>query len=349
MGTARYVYNRALCLLEEKQLSTVDLTALLITKKSRSGVPNENVPDWTFDTPKDIRKGALRDLEGARKAAFTNLKRGNIRAFGFKKKKELSSVEVPNTALKYKDGWLSLYATYGLGQIKVSKREARKPIVIENYCRLQCDRGKWFLCVPYEKKAKLRAPPAKSCCAVDPGVRTFCTIYSPEEVVKVQQNRGLIEKLHKKLDQFQSLRDQKVISGPKYRRRMRRIYTKLTNYTTALHYKTIEYLKEFKQILLPSFETQEMARKKTLHSKTKRRMLGLQHYLFKQRLIHSLELDPHTAVEIVCESYTSQTCSTCGLLTKPKTETFSCSSCKQVIDRDVNGARNILIKHIKDI
>lgn len=354
MGTARYVYNRAVSLLEEeeKHLGTIELTKRLVTQKGRDGSLNKNVPEWTFDTPKDIRKGALRDLEAAKKAAITNLKQGNIRAFklGYKRKKELSSVEVPDSALEYKDGKLKIYKTYGLGNIKVSKRECkRKPIVIEHYCRLQFYRNQWFLCVPYTKRSKERSVPTKKCCALDPGVRTFQTVYSPEEVVKVQQNQELINKLHKQLDKFQALRDKRSIRGRSYRRRATRIYTKLDNCITALHYETIKYLKNFEQILLPSFETQEMVSKKGLHSSTKRRMLGLQHYRFKQRLIHSLELDSHSNVNIVCESYTSQTCSNCGLLTKPPGNTFACSSCQNVIDRDVNGARNILIKHLTHI
>ena len=50
------------------------------------------------------------------------------------------------------------------------------------------------------------------------------------------------------------------------------------------------------------------------------------------------------------EEFTSQTYTRCG---ERDTElgdahTFNCDNCKLVIDRDVNGARNILIKYLKE-
>lgn len=47
------------------------------------------------------------------------------------------------------------------------------------------------------------------------------------------------------------------------------------------------------------------------------------------------------------EAYTSQTCSRCGFNSHPgSSKTFKCDNCKLVIDRDVNGARNILLKNM---
>ncbi|RHZ62220.1 hypothetical protein Glove_341g17 [Diversispora epigaea] len=45
--------------------------------------------------------------------------------------------------------------------------------------------------------------------------------------------------------------------------------------------------------------------------------------------------------------YTSKTCGNCGFIKKNlgESKTFRCDSCDLVIDRDVNGARNILLKH----
>ena len=58
----------------------------------------------------------------------------------------------------------------------------------------------------------------------------------------------------------------------------------------------------------------------------------------------------HNAVlHIVDEDYTSQTCGNCGELTKTRSKTFECSTCKTIIDRDFNGARNILLKNYKKV
>ena len=48
----------------------------------------------------------------------------------------------------------------------------------------------------------------------------------------------------------------------------------------------------------------------------------------------------------VNESYTSKTCTHCGCINDVgSSKVYSCKSCNLVIDRDVNGARNIFIKH----
>jgi len=54
-------------------------------------------------------------------------------------------------------------------------------------------------------------------------------------------------------------------------------------------------------------------------------------------------------VLIIGEEYTSKTCSNCGTLENKlgNKDILKCKSCGLCIDRDTNGARNILIKHLK--
>lgn len=354
MGTTRFVYNKALehvRTLEQTRVNVPQLTTKFITHKYRNGETNSDIPQWSLETPKDIRKGALRDLEKAFKTAFSNLKVGNIQQFkvGFKHKKSFPSVEVPKTALKFKDGKLQMYPTYGLGDIQISKRQKKKDLVdITMDCRLQYKNGDWYLVVPCKSTSK-PVVPSKSVCALDPGVRTFQTLYSPTEIIKFQQNRELTKKLQTRLDYFQSLRAKKEIRSYSYHRRQKRIYRKLGWMTDQLHYSTIQELKSYKHILLPTFDSQEMVRQKRLYGKTKRELLGLQHYTFKQRLQNSLKLQEFSNVTIVSEAYTSKTCTRCGSLNTPSLETYECSNCNLKIDRDINGARNILLKHLINI
>ncbi len=353
MGTARFVYNKALDYIKAEKIGYVkangDLTTRFITQETRAGVANSEMPEWAFDTPKDIRKGALRDLEKAFKTCYSQLKSCSIQKFqmGYRSRKKTSSLEIPSKALGMKDGKLKIYPKYLEEPIKISKREKKKEIVLDKTARLQYSRGQWFLVVPYTKKTKPREPPVKECCALDPGVRTFQTLYAPEEVYKFQQNRELHKKLKARLDLLQSLRDQKRITRASYTKSSQRIYRKVENLTTELHYKTIQYLKQYKCVLLPSFDSQEMVGGKRLHRKTKRELLGLQHYKFKTRLQHVMALDEYTHVEIVNEAYTSKTCTACGVLNQPSTDIYTCKACGLIIDRDINGARNILLKHLK--
>ena len=106
----------------------------------------------------------------------------------------------------------------------------------------------------------------------------------------------------------------------------------------------------FTSILLPVFETQNMVKraKRKIRSKTARQMITWSHYQFQQRLITKAE-EWGVRVILCDESYTSRTCGACGLL-RPKfsSKTFKCPHCHSVLDRDVNAARNILLRALVD-
>jgi len=72
--------------------------------------------------------------------------------------------------------------------------------------------------------------------------------------------------------------------------------------------------------------------------------------VFQQRLIAKSKLKNNCVVKVCTEEYTSKTCGRCGSLNKVGSkEIFICNKCNLVLDRDVNGARNILIKQITEL
>ncbi len=90
-----------------------------------------------------------------------------------------------------------------------------------------------------------------------------------------------------------------------------------------------------------------MVRGKKLSKSTKRMMYTYKFYQFKQRLLNKCKEHGNKCL-VVDESYTTKTCGKCGNLNRElgSSKTFKCpnSKCKVVLDRDVNGARNIAIK-----
>lgn len=80
-------------------------------------------------------------------------------------------------------------------------------------------------------------------------------------------------------------------------------------------------------------------------------MNDLKFYLFKTRLMFKAE-ERGKKVFIINESYTSKTCSSCGYqydIEKSKIyecKNNNCSSKNHIIDRDMNAAKNILMKGI---
>jgi putative transposase len=72
-------------------------------------------------------------------------------------------------------------------------------------------------------------------------------------------------------------------------------------------------------------------------------------YKFHQKL-KSLSALRNCKLYIVDESYTSKTCGVCGSINNDLggAKIYKCinNECKLKIDRDYNGARNILLKHL---
>ena len=83
-----------------------------------------------------------------------------------------------------------------------------------------------------------------------------------------------------------------------------------------------------------------------MNTRTAHMMQSLSFYKFKTKL-QSLCEKRGNILYIVDESYTSKTCGRCGNLNNKLggNKIYKCTNCNLVIDRDINGARNILLKH----
>lgn len=180
-------------------------------------------------------------------------------------------------------------------------------------------------------------------CALDPGCRKFQTIYSPNEVKKIVRNDDYKKELRKKIANYQTLRTKNVIGKYKMSKKIKKLWRDYKNLLDDMHFQTSNYLtKNYKDIFLPCFESQKMVKK--LNPTTSFDILNLQHYKFKERLQHKC-LERNCNLNICTEEYTSKTCTKCGILNNiGSNETFTCKSCNLIIDRDINGARNIYIK-----
>ena len=126
-----------------------------------------------------------------------------------------------------------------------------------------------------------------------------------------------------------------------------KLWKKVKNMVSELHWKTISFLVEnYDTIILPDFRVSQMIRSRKLARITKRLMCMFSFHSFKKKLEYKCRVYNKKLV-IVDESYTSCTCGVCGVINNTKgNEVFTCISCGLVMDRDVAGARNILLKNI---
>ena len=83
-----------------------------------------------------------------------------------------------------------------------------------------------------------------------------------------------------------------------------------------------------------------------INKKTTNNMLSLSHYKFRERLIYKSKCYFKCDVHICREDYTSKTCTNCGNISinLGGKRIYNCEKCNIKIDRDINGARNILLK-----
>ena len=176
------------------------------------------------------------------------------------------------------------------------------------------------------------------------------TLYSENATIKIQVRKELFRKYKKKLAMLDYLKSTKQISRPHHKRGNRRLHGRIENLVDDEHYKLAQFLTmNFQTIFLPNFESQKVAQK--MYGKESRsNLMSLKHYRFRCRLIDRCKLVKHSQVQVCTEEYTSKTCGRCGTLCDVgSSEVYSCNNCALRVDRDVNGARNIGIKNLKEL
>lgn len=302
------------------------------------------LPEFAKDVPYQVKKMAVSDAYKAFSNGCAKAKRtGQAFKLSFRSRKQpQQSCFIPKSAVLAK----GVYPTLS-GKMKYA--EDLPDNVLDS--RLLFDNGRWFIVVP-TKGVTYTTENQGRVIALDPGVRTFMTGYSPVEVVKFGEGDfGRIARLCTHLDNLKSDMT-KVCAKKRYRMKQaaKRLQFRIKDLVTELHWKVGTYLvQNYDVILLPTFETSQMVSraKRKLRSKTVRSMLTLSHFTFKLRLKHLANKFGKTVVD-VNEAYTSKTCSWTGEIKQnlggAKTITFG----GVTLDRDINGARGILLRALVD-
>ena len=220
--------------------------------------------------------------------------------------------------------------------------------------RLVRHRGQYWLVAPHPAQCDIETPCGDGAVALDPGVRTFLTFFSETECGKIgYQAFGRIQRLCHWLDDLISRTDTEPnrCRRGRMRQAQERMRQRITNLVDELHWQTARWLTgNYRTILLPSFETQDMTRRagRRIRSKTARMMLSFRHYEFKQRLKWKAWQRGAIVLE-VSEAYTSRTRSWDGSVNQNLGSRTVVRDEKGFgMDRDVNGARGIFLRALGD-
>ncbi|KAK9367376.1 putative transposase DNA-binding domain-containing protein [Lipomyces kononenkoae] len=351
---ARWTFNKCLRAIKDEG-------AMKSKKALRARAINDDALEslkvtWLKDTPYDIRDAAMDDLLKAIKAGVARYKkdkkvfkiRYRSRRYSFQQ-----SIVIPRKHWQRRSGKYAF-----LRQMKSAEKLPNEP---PHDSRLVRERqtGYFYLCVPrpLEVVDTAGAEDVPQVVSLDPGVRTFLTGYTPSgDILELgKADIGHIYRLCYRLDGLQSRWSEATVR--KNKRQMQRaaalIRRRIKSLVDDLHCRTVHYLcSSYNLVILPKFQTQQMVQNghRKIRTKTARAMLTLRHFCFQQRLLDKAREYPQCRVVLVSEAHTSKTCGRCGRLNDVGGDkVYRCSPCGFVCDRDVNGARTILVRYCTKI
>lgn len=119
---------------------------------------------------------------------------------------------------------------------------------------------------------------------------------------------------------------------------------KKINIVNDLHWKTAnDLLKKNDVIFYGDIKSHDIVKKKN-NKNLKRSFNDMKFYKFKERLLYKASIQSKLVI-CVNEAYTSKTCSFCGNIYNPGySKIYECKNCDKKMDRDINAAKNILMK-----
>ena len=344
-----YFYNKTVeSLRDNTKQNIIDLRKQFIPRDTE--LNSENI--WMKDVPLDTREEAARKALHAQKTGFSQIKTGLIKSFklNFRSKKR-------NTPIFYAAKKSLINGAIFSRRLKedkflISKKDKEVIKKSDGIFSITKEKGGRYYVNIVIRSSEKKYEARKNIVALDPGVRTFQTMFSQKSIGEFgfDTSKTLI-KLYRREDKLKSIiTKEKLTSWKKYKlkKRCALLRTKIKHIVSDLHWKTADYLtKKFQVILLPIFNSKNMSNKnqRKLSKTSTRLLLGLSHYSFQQKLLYKANMRGRQV--ILCkEHYTSKCCGNCGKLNENlgSKKIFKCVKCNLTMDRDIHAARNILIR-----
>jgi putative transposase len=255
----------------------------------------------------------------------------------------VQSCYIPKSAVSGR----GLYHTFS-GEIKWTENLPEE----HGDARLVLEKGRWFVCLPVEEQHHKPENQGRVV-SLDPGIRSFLSFFSETSCGKLgKHDFGKIQRLCSHLDKLQSQISKAAHKqSQRLKKAAQRIRWRIKDLVSELHHKSAKFLVDnFDVILLPTFETKNMARrtKRKIGSKSVRAMLTWAHFRFKLFLKHKAFEYGKTVVDCN-EAYTSKTVSWTGEIQNiGGAKQITSKLDGQTMDRDYNGARGIFLRALVD-
>lgn len=227
-------------------------------------------------------------------------------------------------------------------------QERIKDIDKNSICQIQKDLNKYYLLIHNETEVE-EFNDRQGIAALDPGIRKFQTLYDDYGRVVQFGNENFQKRIKKKFNKIDKLNQLKENANHKTKYNMKKKIAKnhqsVRGIVNDLHNQVASYLtKSYNVVFLPTFDTRQM--KKDLPSSVNRMIDVFSHYRFKMKLLEMAKRR-NSQVFIVDEFKTSKTCGNCGGENNIGClEHWQCEICKFHHERDINSARNIMLRSL---
>lgn len=310
------------------------------------------VPERLKDAPYQVKSIGVRDacramsaVKRRNRALGPGLPAGQYHQLRFRSRKApRQGCFIPASAITESGAYYTI-----LGKLRMSER-------LPGDCgdsRLTRHNGQYHLVVTMPAQRRVSETQARVV-ALDPGIRSFLTWFSETDAGHIATGAfGRIQRLCAHLDALLSrakLERRRLAKRKKYQAASR-MRVRIINLVDELHHQAARWLVDhFDVILLPTFETSDMARRnaRKLRSKSVRSLLTYAHYRF-QRFLAWKAWQSGKDVLLVNEAYTSKTCSWSGeIIPNLGGRRVIAGSDGLLVDRDINGARGIFLRALGD-
>jgi IS605 OrfB family transposase len=212
---------------------------------------------------------------------------------------------------------------------RVFERERLADVKWRDGCFAQDAVGDWWLCLPVIVTAEQTVAPFEAV-GIDLGLKTIATTSDGEKLEAGRWTAGMAKKLA-------------MAQRRGHKRQAKRIHRKISRQRQdALHKFSTRMVSQYQTIVIG-----DVSSKKLVKTQMAKSVLDSGWGMLKTQLAYKSE-HAGRSFQVVNESYSTRTCSSCGALTGPKgldmlaVRRWICSACGDEHDRDVNAARNIL-------
>jgi putative transposase len=356
-GCARFTYNKSLEF--KKQNPRTSKRALRDKFVTKKGNPWFEGYPWLSKCPKAIRQQAVFEMNKNFKVGKQNcrFKKHGIKSWTLGLEKAVTILSNDRIRI-FSDDEFNITCPYNGDLPLWLKPEGIDESVPPQEVSLHFDRGDYYLLVPHPV---LRTPYQSGTghmVALDPGIRKFQSSYGTDGRIGYfgkQVGKHFARKQWYK-DLITSYLNSKNpalrVSGKKrktLKKKRSNIQKRMEHIRHNLHHQLANWLvKNYQVIMIGKLPKGIISRNKKLPTTVKRAYNALAHYKFRCVLRDKCLRHGKVYLEND-ERYTSKTCSHCGHLNDVgSSETYKCSCSPLQWDRDLNGARNIMLKTLSE-